>query len=121
MKSFLLVGLGGGFGSILRYAVSMLNPGRSLPWGTLLVNVTGSFIIGVIIALALKPEGGLNNNWRLFLATGICGGYTTFSAFSLENVQLMQSGKPMLSLIYICGSILLAIAATWIGMKLVNQ
>ena len=83
----------------------------------LVVNITGSFIIGIVFALSIK-EAGLSNNWKLFLATGICGGFTTFSAFSLENMGLLQSGKYGMAFTYIALSIVLGIVATFLGYQL---
>jgi len=118
LKNLLLVGLGGSIGSMARYAVSLLIRSKSFPYATLSVNVIGSFIIGVVFAISIK-EAGLSNNWRLFLATGICGGFTTFSAFSLENMELLQNGKIGMALSYIIFSILLGIIATFLGYQLI--
>jgi fluoride exporter len=119
LKNFILVGLGGAAGSMLRYAVSLLMVNRAFPLATLLINIAGSFLIGLILALAVKNEN-FAGNWKLFLATGICGGFTTFSAFSAENFQLLQSGKTGMSLVYIVASIVAGIFAAWLGYKLIN-
>jgi fluoride exporter len=119
LKNFILVGLGGATGSMLRYAVSLLLVNRVFPLATLLVNVAGSFLIGLILALGIKNES-FAGNWKLFLATGICGGFTTFSAFSAENLQLLQNGKPLVSLLYIAVSIVAGIFAAFLGYKLVT-
>jgi len=118
IKNLLLVGLGGSIGSMVRYAVSLLTNSKLFPYATLSVNIIGSFIIGIVFALSIK-EAGLSNNWRLFLATGICGGFTTFSAFSLENMGLLQSGRFGIALTYIILSIVLGIAATFLGYLLI--
>jgi CrcB protein len=118
LKNLLLVGLGGSIGSMARYAVSLLIRSKSFPYATLSVNIIGSFIIGVVFAMSIK-ETGLSNNWRLFLATGICGGFTTFSAFSLENMELLQNGKIGMALSYIIFSILLGVIATFLGYQLI--
>ncbi len=118
IKNLLLVGLGGGLGSILRYVTGLVITTKLFPYATLTVNIIGSFIIGIIFALALK-EQDLLSNWKLFLATGFCGGFTTFSAFSLENMGLLQSGKTGLALMYIVLSIVLGIAATFAGYFLI--
>lgn len=118
IKNFLLVGLGGGIGSILRYATSLLINTKIFPYATLAVNITGSFIIGVVFALTLK-EVALSYNWKLFLAAGVCGGFTTFSAFSLENMGLLQSGKYGMAMAYIGLSVILGIAATFLGYYLI--
>ena len=119
VKNFLLVGLGGGIGSMLRYASYLFLSNKNFPFATLTVNIIGSFIIGLVLALSVKDENFLNN-WKLFLATGICGGFTTFSALSAENVALLQTGKYFIALSYIAASIVLGIAAAWLGFKLVT-
>lgn len=118
IRDICIVGLGGCLGSILRYLASLLVTSKIFPYATLSVNIIGSFIIGAVFALSIK-ETGISNNWRLFLATGICGGFTTFSAFSLENLGLLQNGKPVMALIYIFTSILLGIAASFLGYQLI--
>jgi CrcB protein len=119
IKNLLLVGLGGGIGSMLRYGSSLLIQSKLFPYATLAVNITGSFIIGIVFAMSIKEEA-LLNNWKLFLATGICGGFTTFSAFSLENMGLLQSGKYGVAFAYTGLSILLGIAATFLGYKIIS-
>lgn len=119
MKNFLLVGLGGGLGSMLRYGAGLLIPHKSFPFGTLIINIAGSFLIGIIAAYSLKHETFVNN-WKLFLATGICGGFTTFSAFSLESMQLLQNERYLASGGYIAGSVMLGILAGFTGFKLIN-
>lgn len=119
IKSFLLVGLGGAIGSMLRYGTGLLVEFKSFPVATLFINITGSFLIGIVIAYSLK-HNIFENNWKLFLATGVCGGFTTFSAFSLENLLLLQNGKYLLSAGYVIVSILLGITATFIGFKIIN-
>ena len=118
MIKLFIIGLGGFSGSILRFAV-----GRSIidgrlnspfPWGTLTVNVVGSFIIGFVYTLALKKVG-ITENWRLFLGTGFCGGFTTFSAFAWENVNLLDQKLIGTSLIYISASIILGLLAIVAG------
>ncbi len=118
IKNLLLVGLGGSIGSMTRYAASFLIRSKLFPYTTLSVNIIGSFIIGVVFAMSIK-EAGLSNNWRLFLATGICGGFTTFSAFSLENMGLLQSGKIGMALTYIILSVVLGVTATFLGYQLI--
>ena len=120
LKNFLLVGMGGGIGSMLRYGISVLTGTRLFPYATLTVNIIGSFIIGVVFAFSIKEEG-LTDSWKLFLATGICGGFTTFSAFSLENMGLIQSGKYGMAVTYILISIVLGILATFWGYQLIKN
>jgi len=119
IRNFLLVGMGGALGSMLRYGSGLLIGPKPFPLATLLINITGSFIIGVVMAYGLKNEA-FADNWKLFLATGICGGFTTFSAFSLDNLQLFQNGKFGMFTLYITSSVLLGIAAVWVGFKLIN-
>lgn len=120
LKNFLLVGLGGAAGSMLRYGMYLLFPVKDFPLATLIVNIIGSFIIGVVIALSIKDAAFLNN-WKLFLATGICGGFTTFSAFSAENMSLLQNQKYLMAVAYITISMVAGIAAAWLGFKLINH
>ena len=119
IKNLLLVGLGGALGSMLRYAAAVMINTKYFPWPTLTVNIIGSFFIGLIFALSIKDDTFLNN-WKLFLATGICGGFTTFSAFSLENMGLLQQGKYATALTYICLSIILGIFAAFAGYKIIS-
>ena len=120
IKNFLIVAAGGGLGAVLRFGSSELIRTGNFPAATLLINMTGSFAIGIIMALHLKMTGGINEQWKLFLATGICGGFTTFSAFSYENLQLLQSGKFNTAFAYIISSVLLGLLAVYTGFKLFN-
>lgn len=118
IKQVLLVFLGGGFGTVLRFVISKnLNPLFSIPLGTLLVNFFGSLLIGFILGLGVKQEMISPNN-TLLLATGFCGGFTTFSAFSFENLALLKAGDYLNFGIYSAGSIFLGIAAVLIGLYL---
>lgn len=121
MKELLLVGFGGFIGSIARYIISMLNhrwETISLPIGTLIVNVSGSFAMGMLMALADK-KGIISSDMRLFLMVGICGGFTTFSAFTSENLKLLMNGEFFTALFYILTSVLLGLLAIWLGFKLI--
>lgn len=118
IRSLLLVGLGGGLGSIARYAVYRLLPVTAFPWGTFIVNLTGSLIIGLCWGLATRNL--ITEDWRLFLITGICGGFTTFSAFSLESIQLLQENKTSIFVVYVVASVLICLLATFAGLKLVT-
>ena len=116
MRILLLIGAGGFIGIICRYLVQQFIQNKlvsTFPYGTLGVNITGCFLIGLILALSLK--GYVTNDWRLFLVTGICGGYTTFSAFSMESVALFRSGEMLSGFTYIAGSVLLGLLATFAG------
>lgn len=117
MKALLFVGLGGGIGSIFRYLVGLgiqkLHSG-AFPFGTFLANISGCFIIGILYALVVK-QSWFSIEWRLFLITGICGGYTTFSSFSYESISLLSEGNYLYFAMYVVLSILLGLTATWLG------
>lgn len=122
LKNILLVGLGGGVGSIARYIVQRwlhnVYP-HHFPWGTFSVNIAGSFLIGLFWALSFKSFDS-NEQWKLFLMTGLCGGFTTFSAFTLESIGLIREQRTGLFLAYAAGSLLLGLLATYAGMKLIR-
>jgi CrcB protein len=122
LKNILLVGAGGMIGSIARYLIYLLIRNSSFPAATLFVNLVGSLVIGFVAGLAMK-NADFPMNWKLFIATGICGGFTTFSAFSLDNYELIHQGKTTLMLIYVVSSIVLGILLTFAGVylaKIVN-
>lgn len=119
LKNILLVGLGGAAGSMLRYAFAVWFKHASFPLATFLVNIIGSFIIGLVFAYALRSEH-FATNWRLFLAAGICGGFTTFSAFSLESLIMLQQQRIGMFFFYVIGSLLLGLAATWAGYTVIK-
>ena len=122
MKSFLLVFLGGGLGSSLRYLVTiaMNQYSKVLPFGTFTVNILGCLLIGLILGYAQK-ENTLNSNQILLLATGFCGGFTTFSAFANENLELIKNGEIFNFSVYTIGSILVGVLAVFIGFYLTNR
>lgn len=122
MKQLLLVGVGGFIGSIARYLVSKLNlywHFLSIPMGTLTVNIVGSFIIGIIAGISTKSEL-MSPDLRLFLMVGICGGFTTFSSFTNENMMLMQNGQFLTAFIYTGSSIFLGFLAVYLGYFITN-
>jgi len=122
MKSFLLVFLGGGLGSGLRYlvTVTMNQYSKVLPFGTFTVNMLGCLLIGLILGYAQK-ENTLTSNQTLLLATGFCGGFTTFSAFANENLELIKNGEILNLSVYIIASVLIGILAVFIGYYLIGN
>jgi fluoride exporter len=123
IKDILLVGAGGGIGSIARYLCSKWISGLYLaafPAGTFIVNIAGCFLIGLFFGLTIKSTG-FTNDWRLLLMTGLCGGFTTFSAFTLESIGLIKQDKIGLFLLYMTGSVVLGLSATLIGIKIFNR
>jgi fluoride exporter len=121
--SYLLVFVGGGLGATLRYLINVTcarTLGTGFPWGTFLINITGSTVMGLIAGyLALKGEA--SQPWRLFLMTGILGGYTTFSAYSLDAALLYERGELASAALYVVGSVVLSIAGLFAGLALVRQ
>lgn len=113
MLSCLAVGAGGFFGSVARYLLGMI------PVPTIAVNVIGSFLIGMISAYALK-DAQFDPLLLLFLKVGICGGFTTFSTFSLESVELMKNGAYIPAVFYMTFSVIICIVATMLGQTLVK-
>ena len=123
---YVLVFLGGGLGASARLAINSCLTrwlGGDLPYGTLFINISGSLIMGLVVAaLAFRSGGGeVMQSWRLFLTTGILGGYTTFSAFSLEAVLLYERGALGLAALYVGASVVLAITGLISGLYLVRQ
>lgn len=116
--SFLFVGLGGAIGAILRYALSLLPLKNDFPFWTLLTNFLGAVAIGFIAQTASKI--GLSENTVLFLKTGVCGGFTTFSTFSLEAYRLFQNKKITIGAVYILLSVVLCLGGIALGMWLSN-
>jgi CrcB protein len=120
---YAIVFLGGGLGAALRHGINLgalrwLGPG--FPFGTLIVNVTGSLLMG-LIAGYFAFKGDASQHWRLFLTTGILGGYTTFSAFSLDAALLYERGEVSLAGVYVLGSVLLSIAALFAGLAMARS
>jgi len=121
MKALLLVFLGGGLGSTLRYGVGkFLNPALTgFPYGTFLANVLGSLLIGALLGVAAKNEG-ISQNTMLFLATGFCGGFTTFSTFAYENHEFLKSGDFGIFAAYSIASFAIGLAAVFFGIWVVK-
>lgn len=120
MKNFLLVGVGGFFGAMARYGVSLLIPRlwvTDFPVATVLINITGSFILGFFATLAAE-RASIDPMWRLVIATGFVGAYTTFSTFEYETQQLVANGLPWLGLANVLLSVIAGYAAVQLGVTL---
>jgi CrcB protein len=122
----LFVVIGSGLGGLARYWLTLAVArawGEAFPWGTLLINVLGSFVIGLFFTFtAADGPWPASTNARLLVMTGICGGFTTFSAFSLQSLQLLRDGQWLPALAYMAGSVVLCLAAValgyWLGLRL---
>jgi fluoride exporter len=118
LLKYVLVGMGGCLGSILRFWVSTYigsRIGTRFPYGTLVVNITGSFLVGLVLAfLTARTEWG--SNWRYLIPIGFIGGYTTFSAFEYETLRTIQDGQMGLGLLYMATSVIIGFVAVWGGM-----
>jgi len=121
MLAYLWVAIGGALGSVSRFWLSGFvaeRYGETFPWGTIVINVTGSFVIGIIAALAI-PEGRLDSQSRAFatqfLMYGICGGYTTFSSFSLQTLNLLRTREWLYAGGNVILSVVLCMIAVWLG------
>jgi CrcB protein len=123
MLNYFLVALGGALGSIARYGASGLVArwlGEGFPWGTLLVNVTGSFVIGLVATLT-EDRWMASPGFRTFMMVGICGGYTTFSSFSLQTMSLARDGQWLYAGLNILGSVALCLLFVWLGHVIASQ
>ena len=122
MIECIVVGAGGFMGAVCRYLIGMLplKEGCAFPIKTLMINIVGSFLIGIVAALAMKTDF-LNPRTVLFLKVGICGGFTTFSFFTLESADLIKSGKMQLAVIYTILSIILGVLAVFAGQGIVRK
>ena len=119
LKNFLIVGIGGGLGAMLRYGVYRLMPGQPVHYATLVVNIIGSFILGMLIGYVMQ-SAQLSDSTKLFIGTGLCGGLTTFSAFAVENMNFLISGKYGTAAVYIFISMALGILSAFLGYKLIQ-
>lgn len=120
--SYLWIFIGGGLGSIARFGLSGIlarHIGETFPWGTMLVNITGSFVIGFVDVFS-GPEGRwfISASARLFLTAGICGGYTTFSSFSLQTLTLIRENEPGKAGMNVVLSVVSCLVAVWLGQLL---
>lgn len=119
----LAAAMGGALGSALRYVVGVAvvqRAGPGFPWGTLLINLSGSFAIGIIAELTQTRAFGASVFLRVFLMVGVLGGFTTFSTFAFETTGLIREGAAPLALAYVVGSVVIGVAAAFAGMTLVR-
>lgn len=122
MKEFIIVGIGSFFGGGLRYAVGRImgvGASTAFPISTFVVNIVGCLLIGMLSTIALR-QGWLTPTMRLLLITGFCGGFTTFSTFISENVNLCSSAHQLMSLAYMSASIIVGIVAFWLGCMIIK-
>ena len=121
MKQLILVFIGGGIGSALRFWIGQYlnSPKYELPYGTFLVNIVGSVLIGLILGFTFKTQP-LSNNFILFAAAGFCGGFTTFSAFAFDNLAYLKAGDLTSFAIYTTATLLIGLGAVFVGMWLVR-
>lgn len=123
MKLFWAVAIGAAVGGLSRYYLSLAltqRLGDAFPWATLVINVTGSLLLGFLMRYALASPS-VSAELRLLLATGLCGGYTTFSTFSYETALLLEDGQYERAATYVLGSVLVALAATFAGFIIAQQ
>jgi CrcB protein len=122
--TYLIVFLGGGIGAALRHGVNIASArlfGTAFPYATMIENVTGSLVMGLLAGYFAFRGGGAPHHLQLFLTTGILGGYTTFSAFSLDAVLLYERGALGLAVLYVLGSVVLAVGGLVAGLALARQ
>lgn len=119
MLTYVWIAAGGAIGSLLRFWLNLFFTGRfgeTMPWGTILINISGSFAIGLFATLS-EPGGriSVSADLRLFVLVGLCGGYTTFSSFSLQTLALFQSGEPGRAIANVIVSVFFCLVAVWLG------
>lgn len=118
MMKFLVIGIGGGIGAILRYLISVVPLKMSFPVQTFITNVLGAILIGVVVEMVAGRQ--VSQNWNLFWRVGICGGFTTFSTFSIETYNLIEKGSVWIAFGYAILSVALSIVGVFIGRGVVK-
>jgi CrcB protein len=125
MQSYLFVFLGAGLGGVLRHFLNLTIGrafGTDFPWATAFINISGSLIMGLFVGwLAFRGAGGWTQHARLFFATGVLGGYTTFSTFSLETILLIERNQIGAALAYVGGSVIIGVLSLWGGLWLARS
>ncbi len=114
----LVVGLGGALGSMLRMSIAWSVPAGKLPWGTLLANLLGSLVIGVVLGRLGESGAADQPHWHAFAAIGFCGGFTTFSSFSWQTLEQLRQGQFGTAVVHVLASVLLCLLMTWLGWRL---
>ena len=123
MKTIFYIALGGGLGSVLRYLTTVVM-GKyvqaTFPYATFVTNIVGCLLIGLFFGY-LEKQNAVSQDLKFFLITGLCGGFTTFSTFSYENIQLLQNNQIFIAFLYISLSIFLGLMATWAGLMITKS
>lgn len=119
MINLIAIAAGGAVGALLRHGVNMMAMGMTFPWSTLFVNVSGSLCMGLLVG-AFASFWDVSQGWKLFLTVGLLGAFTTFSAFSLDAVLMLQKGQILLAFSYILGSVILSLGALVLGLFLMR-
>jgi CrcB protein len=119
--TWLLVGVGGALGSVARYGLNQIiqqKAGAGFPLGIFVINVAGSILIGVVSALAVSGRWPLSAEARTFIAVGLLGGFTTFSSFSLDTLNLLRAGQPAQAVLNVAGQVFLSLVGAWLGFRI---
>ncbi len=124
MNKILLIGIGSGLGGVCRYLLSLFVHSffsRAFPYGTLIVNSLGCLLMGFLFILLLERVDGMGDYLRAFLLIGFLGGFTTFSSFSIETMNLVENGQQLSAFINVSASLILCLGLTWLGILLGRQ